>query len=295
MRHDLKRLANKSDDDGERFSLEEARAIERLRIGLIDSLCSTGQQTASANDLRQMRRAAVHARVDKFLGGLSWQRLVALTKKWERSLQLVLECKKVELEFIQSKETYFDFLGEPFTTSSGYRIETLTKVDDLKAQGEEMMLCLRWAGYRSEFSQECSAAKATILSIRSPDGNLQSTAELGIRFLAGEESELAVEFRIIQNQGFVNSVAPMGAKNALQEILDELRKPKLQTRAVEGIRLSARRLLSKKSGDSSALALSIAGPEVFHRTFGMKSTELWSRLEGHSVLTNEPRTQISRA
>lgn len=280
VRHDLKRLANISHADGARFGLEEARVIERLRLGLIDTVYFVAQQNASVNDPKQVRRADIHVRVDRFLSSMSWQRLVALSKKWEKSLHASVESKKVELEFVQSKGTYFDFLGETFTTSNGYRIETITKVDDLKSQGEAMKLCLRQAGYRSEFSQECTAAKTTILSIKCADGKLQSTAELGIRLLTDVKKELAVQFRVIQHQGFDNSAAPVGAKNALQETLLELSSRKLQSRAVEGVRLSAKRLQTNKAGDKTDITFSIAGLEAFHQTFGAKSAELWSRLEG---------------
>ena len=280
VRHDLKRLSNTTHDDGARFGLDEARAIERLRHGLIDTVYFVAQQNASVNDLKLVRRVDFHVRVDKFLSSLSWQRLVALTKKWEKSLHACVESKKEELEFVQSQGTYFDFLGETFITSNGYRIETLTKVDDLKSQGESMKLCLRQTGYRSEFSQECNAAKTTILSIKCPDGKLQSTAELGIRLLTDAKKELAVQFRVIQHQGFDNSAAPEGAQDALQEALLELSSRKLQSRAVEGVRLSAKRLQTNKAGDKTDIKLSIAGLEAFHQTFGAKGAELWSRLEG---------------
>jgi hypothetical protein len=284
VRHDLKRLANTTRDDGERFSLEEARAIERLRLGLINTVDFVAQQNAVVSGIEHVGRAEIHVQVDKFLSSLSWQRLVALTKKWEKALHVTVESKQVELEFVQSKSTYFDFLGETFTTSNGYRIETLTKVDALKAQGVEMRLCLREAGHRSEFSQECSAAKTTILSVRNPGGELQSTAELGIRLFTDAKKELAVQFRVIQHQGFENRVAPEGAKIALQETLAELSRPKLQMRAVEGVRLSAKRLQANKGGDKTDFTIAIAGLDAFHRTFGVKSTELWSRLEGRPGL-----------
>ena len=107
-----------------------------------------------------------------------------------------------------------------------------------------------------------------------------STAELGIRLLTDVKKELAVQFRVIQHQGFDNSAAPVGAKNALQETLLELSSRKLQSRAVEGVRLSAKRLQTNKAGDKTDITFSIAGLEAFHQTFGAKSAELWSRLEG---------------
>ena len=281
VRHDLKRHASTTHDGGARFGLEEARAIERLRLGLIDTVYFVAQQNASLNDQNQVRRADVHVRVDKFLSSLSWQRLVVLTKKWERSLQEGVESNRVELEFIQSQGTYFDFLGERFTASNGYRVETLTKVDALKSQGETMKLCLRQTGYRNEFAQECTAAKTTILSIKCPDGKLQSTAELSIRLIPDAQKELAVQFRVIQHQGFDNNAAPELANDALQQTLLELSGQKLQSRAVEGVRLSLKRTQTNQAANKIDIRISTAGLEAFQRTFGAKSVELWSRLRGH--------------
>lgn len=106
----------------------------------------------------------------------------------------------------------------------------------------------------------------------------------GIRLFTNAKKELAVQFRVIQHQGFENRVAPEGAKIALQETLAELSRPKLQLRAVQGVRLSAKRLQANKGGDKTDFTIAIAGLDAFHRTFGVKSTELWSRLEGRPGL-----------
>ena len=280
LRHDLKCLANSESGLGVRFGIDEARAIDRLRQGLIGTVYAAVQQDAGTNELKDGMKAGIHLRVDKFLGAFSWQRLLSLAKKWARSLQLSLESRKAELEFIQSKGSYFDFLAGTFSASNGYLVETLGNAASLRAQGDAMRICLRQVTVRSGYVRDCSAAKATILAVRDPAGRLQSTAELGIRLWTKDTGGILVGFETIQHQGLDNREPPEGARTALQEILIELGKPRLQERALEGVRLCAARSRTKKGIDKTDVTLTIGGEDAFDRTFGDKSQEIWSRLSG---------------
>jgi hypothetical protein len=280
LRHDLKILANASWSTNVKFGADEARSIDQFRQGLIGTVFIAQLNGSNFPKQPDASKAGIHVRVDRFLGALSWQRLVALSKKWNQSLACAAECRAVELEFLQSKGSFFDFLDGKFLATSGYQIGTLLNAAALKNQGDAMHICLSQAIHRSDYAQACGMGRRTILEIRNVDRHVQSTLELDVRLRISEGGKQTVDFDVLQHQGPSNGLASHGARMAVAELLSALRGKPLQARAVQGIRLSAAKRRSLRGAERVNLTLAVSGFDAFETTFGDKSKDLWTSFMG---------------
>lgn len=279
LKSDLKWLAKSGSVRDPGYGVDEARLIDQFRQGLIGTVLVAGCASSTAAPHNRLSKAAIHSRVDRYLGTLSWQRLVALSNKWSQSLAKAVQSRTVELEFLQSRASFYDFLGGTFLASNGYQVETLTNAAALRRQGDAMGICLRNASNRSDYADACARGRTTILSICNAEHRKQSTLELGVRLASDADVGDKVHFDVLQHQGSQNNPAPQGAWAAASEMFKALAEPNLQTRAVQGIRLSAAKPRGVAGVETVNLTLTVAGREAFDLTFGTRSKGIWQLLQ----------------
>lgn len=279
LRNDLKCLARSGAVRDPGFGMDDARSIEQFRQGLIGTVMVARCSDMAASMPSDLGKADVHYRVDQFLGTLSWQRLVALSSKWCQALASAAEARTVELEFLQTKASFFDYLGGMFMATNGYVIDTLTSAAALRKQGDAMGICLRHASHRSGYADSCALGRKAILAVKNSDRCLVSTLELVVRLARHADGRDRVQFVVIQNQGVRNIPATAGALNAASELLQALDTPRLQVRALQGIRLSAAKPRGTQGIESVNPTIVVSGRDAFGLTFGDKAAEIWERLE----------------
>lgn len=261
------------------FGVNEARSIDLFRQGLIGTVLVARSSDIAVSPDSALSKAEVHLRIDRFLGTLSWQRLVTLSSKWSQALATAVQSRTVELEFVQSNTSFFDFLGGIYLTANGHQIETLTSTAAFRRQGDAMGICLRHASYRSDYADASARGRRTILAISNSERRMQSTLELDVRLGSDADGRDKVHFDVLQHQGRQNNAAPSGALAAVSELFLALGTPGLQARALQGIRLSAAKPRGTHGVEPVNFTLAVAGRAAFNLTFGDKGEEIWKRLE----------------
>lgn len=279
LRNDLKCHARSDAVRDLKVGIDEARSIDQFRQGLIGTILVARCSELVERPRSELSKADAHFRVDTFLGTLSWKRLISLARKWSKSLVAAVESRSGELEFLQSRASFFDFLGGTFLATNGYVIETLTSTAALKKQGDVMGICLRHASHRGNYADSCVRGRRTILAVRNPEHCTQSTLELALQLARDADGRDKVRFDVLQHQGVQNNPAPPEACEAASQLLRALHAPTLQERALLGIRLSTARPHGMQGINSVNLTIVVSGREAFDMTFGDKSAEVWERLE----------------
>ena len=279
LRNDLKCLAKSGAVRDPGFGIDDARSIEQFRQGLIGTVLMARCSDFTVSMPSDLVKADVHYRVDQFLGTLSWRRLVALSSKWSQSLASSVETRRVELEFLQTKASFFDYLGGTFMATNGYVIDTLTSAAALKKQGDAMGICLRHASHRSGYADSCALGCKTILAVKNSDRCRVSTLELVVRLARHADGRDRVQFDVLQHNGAQNNLAPVEAVNAAYELLRALGTPELQEHALQGLRLSLSKLRGAQGIERINPSIVISGRDAFGLTFGDRALEIWERLE----------------
>ena len=260
---------------------EDLPRVERLRTGLIQATYSY-YGIEQNHTLGIERRARINQLIDRFLGQLSWSRLLESSRKFEKSYAEAIEKNLDAIKFI-SGQKYFDFCPQGrFVTSTGWFVRCLSSAAELRTHGLQLGVCLATPGHRAVYHEECFLAKAVIFAIHNPLGEAKSTAEFHLSMVRTTTKESMVRFQLVQHTGHKNQAVDSLAKGALESLQAQFATPAWQLHARNGIRFSQLRnsFSSQDSGISAAHFMTSL--LAFRATFKDKADKLLQQFSGET-------------
>jgi hypothetical protein len=138
---------------------------------------------------------------------MNLKHIIELSDWWQRQQNQINEAIPLDADM-----TEWPGLTKTIVTLDGYHIETLNTFTLLKEEGDQMGHCI------SSYSHECLEGNKHVVSIRDPQGNRLSTAELRIGLY---------DVSIAQHVGPKNSTASAEATHALQWYVDNINQRKI--------------------------------------------------------------------
>jgi hypothetical protein len=258
---------------------ENIHKVERLRSGLIQATYSYyGIDKNQVFGIQ--RRAKISQRIDRFLGRLSWSRLLAFSRKFEKCYAETVEKNSDSIKFI-SEQKYYNFCPDgKFVTAGGWSVHCLSSSEELKSHGLQLGVCLATAGYRAVFHEACYLGKATIFAIHDKLGEVRSTAEFRLTMGKTTTSESVIRFQLVQHTGKKNQPVGIAEKEALESLRTLFSSAVWQAHARNGMRsINLRNTYSNQDSGVSA-ALFMTSLLAFRTTFKDKSSELLKQFSG---------------
>jgi len=248
--------------------------VERLRAGIVQATQSycVGQkkQTLDINC-----RARISQSIDRFLGRLSWSRLLECSCKFDKCYAETVE-KNLDIIKFVSGTKYFDFCpdGGKFVTANGWSARCLTSVAELEAHGLLIDNCLATTGYRTVFHRECMLGNAAIFAINDQCGRARSTAEFNLSMVKSATMDTVVRFQLVQHTGYRNQTPGRESAHTLESLQAQFPTPVWQNHARTGLRNSLLRNTYNSQNSETTAAYLMCSLGAFRATFKAKAEML---------------------
>ena len=261
---------------------EDVHKVERLRTGLAQATYSY-YGIEKNHSLGIQRRAKISQMIDRFLGQLSWSRLLEYSRKFEKSHAEAIEKNLDAIKFI-SGQKYFDFCpGGKFVTSRGWSVRCLSSSAELRTHGLELGICLATPGHRATYHEECFLGKTVIFAIHDQLGGARSTAEFHLSSVKTAAKEREVHFQLVQHTAHSNRPVDSATRDALESLQAQFCSPVWQTHARNGIRVSLLRNTYSSQDSGISAAHFMTSLQAFRGTFKDKADELLDKFSGDQV------------
>lgn len=248
--------------------------VERLRAGLVQATHSyCGDQKNQTLDIN--RRARISQLIDRFLGRLSWSRLLECSRKFEKCYAEAVEKNLDIINFISSSK-YCDFCpdGGKFVSANGWSVLCLSSVAELEAHGLLLDNCLATTGHRSLFHAECMLGKTVIFAIIDQHGRTRSTAEFHVSIVKSAAMDSAVSFQLVQHTGNRNQTPGRESTDTLESLRAQFHSPVWQKHARTGLRNIRLRTTYSIQNSETTAAYFMSSLEAFRATFKAKAEML---------------------
>lgn len=260
---------------------EDLPRVERLRTGLVQATYSY-YEIERDHSLGIQRRAKISQMIDRFLGHLSWVRLLELSRKFEKCYAEAVERNLDVIQFM-SGQTYYDFCPQgKFVAPTGWVVRCLSSSAELEAHGVRLGVCLATPGNRAVFGEECFLGKTVIFAMHDQLGEARSTAEFRLSLVNTTTNASVVLFRLVQHTGYKNQ--PVGVGSAAMETLESLRaqfsSPAWQAHARKGLHFSLLRTAYSSDDSGISAAHFMISLQAFRATFKDKSDKFLSQFSG---------------
>lgn len=258
---------------------EDVHKVERLRAGLVQATYSYyGIDKNQALGIQ--RRAKISQMIDRFLGRLSWSRLLAFSRKYEKCYAAAIEKNLDAIQFL-SGQTYFNFCPDgKFVTTNGWSVHCLSSSAELEADGLQLRNCLATSGYRAIFHESCFRGQTAIFAIHDQLGVARSTAEFHLSIGKTTTSESMIGFQLVQHTGHKNQPVDSATKEALESLRAQFPSPVWQTHALTGIRSIFLRNTYRVQDSGISAAHFMTSLIAFRATFKDKSDEFLNQFSG---------------
>jgi hypothetical protein len=246
---------------------QDVRKVERLREGLVQSSYSNhgGEQDHS---LAIQFKASITTRVERFLGHLSWGRLLELSRKWEKCYAEAVESNIDSINFV-SGHRYWNYIPEgQFVAPNGQIVRCLSTAGELKNQGVTLDICLANAGTRANYHHECLRGSVAIFSVHDSSGVASSTAEFRLSTVKAYSANSGVHFEWLQHTRLKNQSPAQGDIEAIDAFRSRFLTPAWQVHALEGRRLSAQREAVRRQNNEVSVELTLVSLQAFRAVFG---------------------------
>ena len=262
---------------------EDLPRVERLRSGLVQATYSY-YGIERNHPLGIERRARINQMIDRFLGQLSWSRLLESSRKFEKSYAEAIEKNLDAIKFI-SGQKYFDFCPQgKFVTSTGWFVRCLSSAAELKTHGLQLGVCLATPGHRAVYHEECFLAKAVIFAIHNQLGEAKSTAEFHLSMVKATTKDSMVRFQLVQHTGHKNQAVDSAAKGALESLQGQFATTAWQIHARNGIRFSQLRNTFSSQDAGISAAHFMTSLLALRATFKEKADKLLQQFSGETEL-----------
>jgi hypothetical protein len=270
---------------------QDVRKVERLREGLVQSRYSnhSGEQDHS---LAIQFKASITTKVERFLGHLSWGRLLELSRKWEKCYAEAVESNTDSINFV-SGHRYWNYIPEgQFVAPNGRIVRCLSTAGELKNQGVALDICLANAGTRADYHHECLRGSAAIFSVHDSSGVASSTAEFRLSTVKAYSANSGVHFEWLQHTRLKNQSPAQGDIEAIDALRSRFLTPAWQTHALEGRRLSTQREAVRRQNNEVSVELTLVSLQAFRAVFGTPRAD---ELLGQFSIEQDEKAEPSRA
>lgn len=255
--------------------------VQRLRTGLVQASYSHFGIERN-HSLSIHRRAKINQLVDQFLGGLSWSRLLAISKKFDKSYAEAVERNLDAVRFI-SGQTYFDFCPDgKYVTPAEWSVRCLLNSAELKAHGQQLAVCLATPGHRAIYHDECYLGRTAVFAIHDQHMKPKSTVEMQLSVVKFANNETRIRFYLVQHKGYKNSSVDGETLVAFEAFQSQIASAAWQAHARNGIRFSHLRGSYSNQNAGVSAAQFVNCLLAFRTTFKDKADKLLQQLSGES-------------